>query len=61
MKYSEIERKLKKAGCYFVYDGDHPYWYSPLTGNVFPLSHHKSQEAKRGTMIAISKISGVKL
>lgn len=49
MKYSEIERKLKKAGCYFVYDGDHPYWYSPLTGNIFPLSHHKSQGAKWGT------------
>ena len=60
MKYSEIERKLKKAGCYFVYDGDHPYWYSPLTGNIFPLSHHKSQEAKWGTMKAISKVSGVK-
>ena len=61
MKYSEIERKLKKAGCYFVYDGDHPYWYSPLTGNIFPLSHYKSQEAKWGTMKAISKVSGVKL
>ncbi len=35
MKYSEIERRLKKAGCYFLYDGDHPYRYSPITGNIF--------------------------
>jgi len=30
MKYSEIERKLKKAGCYWKKDGKkHPIWYSP--------------------------------
>lgn len=32
MKYSEIERKLKKAGCIWVKDGKkHPIWYSPIT------------------------------
>ena len=61
MKYSEIERRLRKAGCYLIRDGDHPLWYSPKTGNTFPLSHHKSEEAKTGTLKSISKMSGVKL
>lgn len=62
MKYSELERKLKKYGCYFVRDGSrHPIWYSPITGNEFELSFHGSQEVKFGTMKSISKQSGVKL
>jgi len=44
MKYSEIEKKLKKAGCHWVYDGKkHPIWYSPITGKEFPLSHTKQK------------------
>ena len=47
MKYSEVERKLKKAGCYYVRDGrKHPIWYSPITGKEFQTSHHKSEEVK---------------
>lgn len=62
MKYSEIERKLKKAGCYWVRDGSrHPIWFSPITRKEFELSYHLSQEAKFGTMKSISKDSGVKL
>lgn len=61
MKYSEVEKKLKKAGCYFISSGDHPWWFSPITGNKFKLSNHKSEEAKVGTLKEISKISGVKL
>lgn len=62
MKYSEIERKLKKAGCYWIKDGKkHPWWFSPITGKEFQTSHHKSEEAKYGTQKQISKESGVKL
>ena len=62
MKYSEIEKKLKKAGCYWVRDGKkHPWWYSPITDREFQLSQHKSQEAKFGTMKSISNDSGVNL
>lgn len=61
MKYAEIERKLKKAGCYWIKDGKkHPIWYSPITGKEFQTSHHKSEEAKYGTQQQISKDSGVK-
>ncbi len=62
MKYSEIERKLKKAGCYIKRQGArHPIWYSPITGRSFPVSNHKSQEAKTGTVKSISEQSGVNL
>jgi predicted RNA binding protein YcfA (HicA-like mRNA interferase family) len=62
MKYSEIERKLKKAGCYCVDEsGRHPLWYSPITDKKFSLSHHKSEEIKIGTKKAISSFSGVEL
>ncbi len=62
MKYSEIEKKLKRAGCYLVStSGHHPVWHSPITGRSFTTSHHKSQEAKKGTVNAIRKQSGVNL
>lgn len=62
MKYSEIEKKLRKAGCYLVANsGRHPVWHSPITDRTFTTSHHKSHEAKTGTVKAISKQSGVEL
>lgn len=33
MKYSELEKKLRKGGCYFLRNGKrHPIWESPITG-----------------------------
>ena len=62
MKYSEIERKLRNAGCYFYRSGgNHQIWFSPITGRKFSLSHHKSEEAPIGTVKSISNASGVKL
>lgn len=61
MKYSELEKKCKKAGCYWVADGKkHPQWYSPVTGKYFSLSHHKSEEVKKGTLNKIMKAAGIK-
>ena len=61
MKYSEIHRKLKKAGCYIVRSsGRHPSWYSPMTGRRFETSHHESEEAASGTVKKIERLSGVK-
>jgi len=60
MKYSELERKLKKVGCYE--DGEmngHPLWFSPTTGKHFKMSHHKSQEVAKGTLQSIKKDSGL--
>jgi predicted RNA binding protein YcfA (HicA-like mRNA interferase family) len=62
MKYSELERKLKKEGCYLVREGKkHSWWFSPITGNEFQTSHHKNEEVKYGTLKQIGKDSGVKL
>ena len=61
MKYSEVEKKLKKAGCYFYINGsNHPIWFSSLTGKKFSLSFHKNEEVRSGTLKSISKDSGVK-
>jgi len=61
MKYSELERKLKKEGCYWIRDGKkHPWWFSPITGKEFQTGHHKSEEVKIGTLKQISEDSGVK-
>lgn len=61
MKYSELERKLKKAGCHDTGEkmNGHPLWYSPLTEKLFKMSHHKSQEVKQGTLKSILKDSGL--
>ena len=61
MKYSELERKLKKTGCY--QDGEidgHPAWFSPVTGQHFKMSHHKNKEITTGTLNSIKKSSGAK-
>ena len=61
MKYSELEKKLKKQGCYFVENGkNHPLWYSPLTKKEFRMSYHKSEEVKKGTLNSILKDAGLK-
>lgn len=62
MKYSELHKKLKKAGCYVKRQGKrHPLWFSPATGNTFPTSRHENQEVKKGTLNEIIKQSGVKI
>ena len=68
MKYSEVERKLKKEGCYFVSHActlrstrgtNHDWWYSPITNRRFQIPRHKSAEAKGKTLKSISEQSGV--
>jgi mRNA interferase HicA len=63
MKYSELEKLIKKqTNCFFHRNGSrHPIWKNPDTGELFELSHHKSQEVKIGTLKSIIKKSGVKL
>lgn len=61
MRYSEVIRKLKKAGCSFHSHGkNHDWWYSPITGIKFQVLRHQSQEAVSRTVENISKQSGVK-
>ena len=61
MKYNELERLLKKAGCRLCdEEGRHPTWYSSKTGKYFQTSHHKSEEVKPGTLKSILKDAGLK-
>jgi len=62
MKYAEVEKRLKKEGCYFLKNGsNHPIWKSPITGLQFSMSYHRSEEVPFGTLKGISVQSGVKL
>lgn len=61
MKYNELERKIKKAGCYptGVDRNGHPLWFSPKTGKEFKFSHHGKEEVAKGTLHAIWKAAGL--
>lgn len=61
MKYSELHRKLRKAGCYPTGDeiAGHPEWYSPITKNYFPTSHHESHEVSPKVLKNILRDSGI--
>jgi len=61
MKYSELERRLRRSGCYIIDNGNHPIWYSPITKKKFQTGHHGTQEVKIGTLRKIIKDSGIKL
>lgn len=51
MTYSELKKLLKKNGCYLDHEGKrHEIWYSPITGEHFPLGRHKTEEVKNGTL-----------
>jgi hypothetical protein len=48
MKYSELEQLLRKAGCTIYREGaNHTQWYSPITGKIFQVWRHKSEDVKR--------------
>lgn len=60
MKYSELEKRLKMAGCERVdKDGRHPTWYSPKTKKYFQTSHHRTEEVKPGTLKSIKRDAGI--
>ena len=62
MKYTELERKLRKIGCYDTgaQANEHPLWYSPKSGRIFKLSNHGVHEVPRGTLRQILKDAGLK-
>jgi len=62
MKYSELERLLRKAGCYDTGESEsgHPLWVNPKTKERFPLSNHHSQEVASGTLRSILRAAGIK-
>lgn len=61
MKYKELERILRAAGCYDTGEtqNGHPLWYSPKTNKKFQTSHHGSHEVAKGTLSKIKKAAGI--
>ncbi len=60
MKYSELEKKLQEAGCTISREGkNHTIWYSPITGNSFPVGRHQTQDVPPGTYRSIMKSAGL--
>lgn len=61
MKTSELTKILKKAGCYLIdHRGEHDFWYSPITGKIFPVPRHPSREIPTGTANKILRDAGLK-
>lgn len=61
MKYNELHRLLKKAGCYDTgkQRSGHPYWFSPITGQYFTTSNHGKEEVTPGTLKNIKRLAGI--
>lgn len=50
MRYSELEKLIKQAGCYILKEGaNHSIWYSPITQKKFPVGRHRTEEVPTGT------------
>lgn len=60
MKVSEVVRMLKASGCYVYRRGaNHDIWYSPVTGKMFPVSRHKTEDLKHKTFESIKSKAGI--
>lgn len=60
MKYSELIRILKKSGCFIVRHGSrHDIWKSPITGDIFQVPRHQTEEVRPGTLKEIKKAAGI--
>ena len=63
MTTAELLRLLKKNGCTLVRNGgnhDIDIYFSPITGNQFPVGRHAKEEIPNGTLQNILKRAGLK-
>ena len=42
MKTAELKKILEAHGCYFVRNGNHEIWFSPITNHHFPVPRHST-------------------
>jgi len=60
MKYSELIRRLKDAGCWLDAPGArHDRWYSPITDSFFYVPRHQAREVPPGTLNRLKKEAGI--
>lgn len=56
MKQNELNRCLRKAGCYLTGHGArHDVWYSPITGKTVRIPRHGTQEVSPGLLGTIKR------
>lgn len=56
MKYSELKRRLRKAGCFLLQQGSrHEVWKNPANGHTTILGRHDAEEVKPSTLHSILK------
>lgn len=61
MKYSELIREVKSFGCFLKRHGsNHDVYQSPITGKLFTIPRHHSEEVPKGTLNSIRKTAGIK-
>jgi len=63
MKWSELIKKLKRAGYVYLRDakGSHEYWHHPdKKGSEIVISKHSSKEVGTGLANKILKQAGIK-
>ena len=61
MTFGELKRLLRKNGCEVIREGkNHEIWYSPITGEQFPVGRHTKEEVPKGTLKSIREAAGLK-
>lgn len=61
MKTTELVRRLKAAGCWFLEEGkNHSWWWSSITNRKFQVPRHAAHDIGRNLLKDIEKQSGVK-
>lgn len=60
MKYSELYRKLRSAGCLLLRHGRcHDIWINPRNGKWSEVPRHGTQEVRNGTLKTIYRRLGL--
>lgn len=61
MKYREVEKKLKKLGCFEIKSksGSHRKWINPAVNQGAPLPDWGSKDLKMGTLRAAVRQLGL--
>jgi phage/plasmid primase-like uncharacterized protein len=48
MKFSELKKMLNQNGCNKLSEGSrHENWFSPITGQIFQVGRHTTQDVKK--------------
>lgn len=60
MRYSELYRKLRKAGCFLLHHGKcHDVWKNPANGKKAMVPRHGTEEVPIGTLKSICQELGL--